>query len=491
MHFSSTALIGVCLWLHAVAAAPHPVYSAFTNSTNTWDARTTITFPNTSAFVEATERWNNANGPGYSVAITPATEKDVARAVRIARSIDFPFLATGGRHSTSVTVEDLQNGLAIDLRALNSVEIDDKAGTLTVGGGTIFREMVDEVYEAGYQMPIGTCSCPGMVGVTGGGGIGRFQGVNGLLIDSLLSVRLVTAKGKIINVSENSHSDLFWAIRGAAPNFGIITSATYRLHEPTNGGQIFSADFILPASANASYFDILQDLQGTIPAELSTITILTYNDTINEPQIIAGWVYLGPEARGRELIQPILDLNPVLTSISTTVRYNELPYVALLGLGNTICNPVAISGYGVNYRTLSSSTYQTVFQLLTDFFAEFPDGRGSSVELEIFAPHAVEAIPVGSTPYPWRDALGYTLMSFVWATTDTHQAGIKTGEAVRAAFAATSGYDGLATYVNYAHGDETLSQMFGEYVPRLRELKSTWDPENLFGFFHGLATTPV
>ena len=129
---------------------------------------------------------------------------------------------------------------------------------------------------------IGTCSCPGMVGVTGGGGIGRFQGVNGLLIDSLLSVRLVTAKGKLINVSEDSHSDLFWAIRGAAPNFGIITSATYRLHKPTNGGQMFSADFILPASANASYFDILQGLQGTIPAELSTITILTYNDTINE-----------------------------------------------------------------------------------------------------------------------------------------------------------------------------------------------------------------
>lgn len=121
-----------------------------------------------------------------------------------------------------------------------------------------------------------------MIGVTGGGGIGRFQGVNGLMIDSLLSVRLVTANGKILDVSEDSNPDLFWALRGATPNFGIITSATYRLHEPTNGGQIFSADFILPASANASYFDILQGLEGTIPAELSAITILGYNTTIDE-----------------------------------------------------------------------------------------------------------------------------------------------------------------------------------------------------------------
>lgn len=49
-------------------------------------------------------------------------------------------------------MEDLQNGLAINLRQLNTVEIDKKAGTLTVGGGTIFSDIVDDVYKAGYQM---------------------------------------------------------------------------------------------------------------------------------------------------------------------------------------------------------------------------------------------------------------------------------------------------------------------------------------------------
>jgi FAD/FMN-containing dehydrogenase len=116
-----------------------------------------------------------------------------------------------------------------------------------------------------------------VVGVTLGGGIGRYQGLDGLLADALLSASLVTANGELITVSEDSYPDLFWAIRGAGQNFGIITSATYRLSPLTNSGMVFNADIILPAASNASYFDALQALQDNMPAELATITILTYN----------------------------------------------------------------------------------------------------------------------------------------------------------------------------------------------------------------------
>ncbi|KAL2824211.1 FAD-binding domain-containing protein [Aspergillus cavernicola] len=489
MRFLPTAL-GAVLLLKAAAALPSDPYSIFTSPRNSWDADTTIFFPNSTQFVDATERWNSYNQPSYSFAITPATEEDVAQAVTIARSINFPFLATGGRHSSSTTLGNLRHGLAIDLSALNTVNVDAEAGTLTIGGGTPFGDILDPVYEAGYQMPVGSCVCPGMVGATVGGGVGRLQGVNGLIIDSLLSVRLVTAEGRLIDVSEVSHPDLFWAIRGAAPNFGIITSATYQLHPQNNGGQAFTADFIFPAAANASYFDILQSLQGTIPAELSTISILGYNDTVGEAQILSNWVYLGPEDEGRELIAPLLDLNPSSTSISV-VPYNRLIDTALGGLGVSICSSTYVAGYGVNYRELSSDTYQEVFQMMSDFYIQYPDGRASSVEMELFAPQAVAALANDATAYPWRDTLGYSGISFAWSTTETQQAGEAMGEAVRAAFASTSGYDGLATYVSYAHGDETLTEMFGSNVPRLRRLKQRWDPDNVFRFYHDLAQTPI
>ena len=129
---------------------------------------------------------------------------------------------------------------------------------------------------------IGSCACPGMVGATIGGGVGRWQGLDGLIIDSLLSVRLVTAEGKLIHVSEESHSDLYWAIRGAAANFGIITSATYKMSPQTNNGQMLSADFVLPAASNGTYFDMLQSFQDNMPAELAIIAIVEANTTTGE-----------------------------------------------------------------------------------------------------------------------------------------------------------------------------------------------------------------
>lgn len=121
-----------------------------------------------------------------------------------------------------------------------------------------------------------------MVGATIGGGVGRWQGLDGLIIDSLLSVRLVTAAGRLIDVSKDSHPDLYWAIRGAAANFGIITSATYKMSPQTNNGQMLSADFILPAASNGSYFDMLQSLEDSMPAELATIAIIEANTTTGE-----------------------------------------------------------------------------------------------------------------------------------------------------------------------------------------------------------------
>ena len=89
------------------------------------------------------------------------------------------------------------------------------------------------------------------------------------------------------------------------------------------------------------------------------------------------------------------------------LAYNTIIPNALFKLGITVCEPVHVKGYGVNYRNLSSFTYQTVFQRLSDFYAAYPDGRGSSIELEIFAPQAVQEVATDATAYPWRDSRGY------------------------------------------------------------------------------------
>lgn len=96
-----------------------------------------------------------------------------------------------------------------------------------------------------------------MVGLTLGGGIGRQQGTDGLVLDALLSARVVTASGQVLEASQTSNPDLFWAIRGAGQNFGIVSSATYQLHPLT--GTFTSIDLAFPAHLNSSYFHALAE----------------------------------------------------------------------------------------------------------------------------------------------------------------------------------------------------------------------------------------
>lgn len=68
-------------------------------------------------------------------------------------------------------------------------------------------------------------------------------------------------------------------MRGAGTNFGVILSATYRVHDLTNGGQVMNADMIFPGTANVSFLDIVQSMQDKIPKELSLIASMAYNST--------------------------------------------------------------------------------------------------------------------------------------------------------------------------------------------------------------------
>ncbi|KAI2776005.1 hypothetical protein F4815DRAFT_503774 [Daldinia loculata] len=121
------------------------------------------------------------------------------------------FWLRGGRHGYGTTPGKLQGGLAIDLSQLKAIEVDKAAGTVTVGAGVRIGDAMRPVYEAGYELPVGSCPHVGLIGATLGGGVGVFQGLFGLIIDSLLSVRLITANGNLVEASISSNPDLFWA----------------------------------------------------------------------------------------------------------------------------------------------------------------------------------------------------------------------------------------------------------------------------------------
>lgn len=123
-----------------------------------------------------------------------------------------------------------------------------------------------------------------MVGATLGGGVGKYQGLHGLILDALESVQLVTPTGDLITVSATQNKDLFWGLRGAGFNYGIVTSATYHVYDLTNNGNVLNVDFMFPASLNETFFNILASYV-TLPAGLSLHAL-----AINYPSVGASFL---------------------------------------------------------------------------------------------------------------------------------------------------------------------------------------------------------
>ncbi|KAK7750698.1 hypothetical protein SLS62_007398 [Diatrype stigma] len=447
-----------------------------------WPADTTVSFPNSAKFNESTERWTVYSPPSYLAAITPSDEGAVVKAVQVATAHNIPFLATGGRHGYTATFGSVQNGLAIDLSQLNPIDIDASTSTITVGGGVRIGDVIDPLYQSGFELRL--------VGATLGGGLGRYQGLHGLTIDALISVRLVTADGRAIEVSEDSYPDLFWGIRGAGTNFGVVTSATYKIHKLTNKGQILNADFVFTGDATTAYFETLESF-GTFPAELVAAQGFFWDANSNSTVLISNWVYIGPEEKGRELMTPIVDLGPVVANVSV-VPYNKLIQTMAFGGDANLCVPgKSLVTYSVNVRQLSVPTYGWAFDKISDFFAQYPAARSSSVIFETFPNQALMTVHQDKTSYPWRDAKGNFVFQFSVTKEDSalDEAANALGRELRSEFARTSGYPGLSVYTSYANGDETPEQIYGKHqLPRLAALKKEWDPTNVFRYSMNLPT---
>lgn len=227
------------------------------------------------------QRWTNYHAPSFGIgAIKPATPSDVQNIVRIAAAHDIPFFVTGGGHGIS----DYQSfdGLSIDLSKFDTVESNAEGDRLTVGGATKIHQLVEPLTKLGRELPLGSCACVGVVGATLGGGIGGLHGRHGLMVDLLEEVKVVTATGDLITASAAENEDLFWGLRGGGGNFGIVTSATYRLPEISNKGMYVNADFVYPASANHSFWKVMADFDETLPSRLAITAVSFFNRDANE-----------------------------------------------------------------------------------------------------------------------------------------------------------------------------------------------------------------
>lgn len=175
--------------------------------------------------------------------VRPRHTAEVARVVETVRAAGLPLAVRSGGHCPAGHSSP-EGAIVLDLRSMRGMTLDVGARTAWAQTGLTAGQYTDATGVHGLATGFGEAREIGIGGITLGGGIGHLSRAHGLTVDNVLAAEIVTADGRVRHVDHDSEPDLFWALRGGAGNFGIVTKFKYRLHEVAT---VTFGQLVLPA----------------------------------------------------------------------------------------------------------------------------------------------------------------------------------------------------------------------------------------------------
>ncbi len=392
---------------------------------------------------------------------------DVIRCVRFAREHDLLTSVRGGGHNYSGR-SVCDNGLMIDLSPMKGIRVDPLRRTAQAEAGLRLGEFDSETQAFGLATTLGVNTDTGIAGLTLGGGYGWLGGKYGLACDNVLSVDMVTADGELVTASANENEDLFWGVRGAGANLGIVTSFQFRLHPvgPVLGGLV-----LYPMTEAKDVLRFYDEFSSTSPDEVTTAALLlTTPDGI--PAVAIAACYCGPLDQGEEVLRPLRTFSSPLADFMTSQ-----PYVQMQSLFDEKWPPGWL--YYVkaqNIRNLNDGAIETMLE----YARAIPTPSSSIVLQQLHG--AASRVPENETAFPHRYD-HYDLL--VHAVTDNPAACEGMIGWTRECWQALQPFVEQAVYVNGLEGfaepsQEQIRQVYGSNYDRLAKLKKRYDPTNLF-----------
>jgi FAD/FMN-containing dehydrogenase len=421
--------------------------------------------PGGSAYEEARTVWN-AMVDHRPAAIAPCgSAEEVRAALAFAREADLEIgVRCGGHNIAGLAVPD--GGLMIDLRPLSHVRVDPEARRATVGGGALLGALDRAAQRHGLATTAGNVSHTGVGGLTLGGGMGWLARKHGLTCDNVVAYTLVTAEGEVIRASAEEHAELFWGLRGGGGNFGIVTEFEFRLHPVP--GQTLVAELSFGPDEVAEAMAGWRELAATAPREA------TFTASLQGDRAKLGFVWVGPRERAAErLLERLSRLAP-----GREARVEEPSYLELQTSDDSI-EGHAVRRYWKGHY-LPDLPDEAIAALLAGRDASSPN-----VSLQAYGGAIGEVADEDSafdhrgTRFEYVAAAGWTDPDL----DDERRAATRADAARIAPFA-------KGAYVNALsdEGQGGVRQAYGDAkLARLRALKDTFDPDNVFHRNHNIA----
>jgi FAD/FMN-containing dehydrogenase len=437
--------------------------------------------PNDAGYDDARRVWNAVYDQRPAVLVRPTSTNEVATAIRFAREHDLEIAIRAGGHSAAGH-STCEGGLVIDLSGLRGVTVDADRRTARANGGALLGELDVAAQQHGLVCPVGVVGHTGVAGLTLGGGMGRLQRNFGFTLDNLQGVELVTADGRIVRASAIEEPELFWGVRGAGPNFGVVTAFEFSLHP--FGPKLHRGMQIYPGSQVHEAYGLFREYAAVAPDAVALTFVIglaepasDYPESVGgQPIAIISYNHSGdPALIERDLAPLRAGPKPVATTDASHV------YLDIQAANDTAM------GWGHRTYIKGAFTDDLRPETLDALVAHAAAAPGEASFSMTALGGAISRVPDDATAFAGRQASFEMSADSSWEAPAEDE--VNRGW-VRKAMAIVEPDAVVGRYVNEIaeFGPEETRAIYGDAkLAKLRTIKRAWDPDNVFHRNHNVA----
>ena len=433
-----------------------------------------ILLPGDPQYDETRAIWNGMIDRRPAVILRATGTADVVAAVNFARENDLELAIHGGGHNVAgKAVSD--GGVMLDLSEMNGVHVDRANQTVRVQGGATLGDVDHETQLFGLATPLGAVSQTGIAGLTLNGGYGHLARQFGLAADSLRSVEIVTADGQVRTASAERHPDLFWAIRGGGGNFGVVTSFEYDLYEV--GPEVSTIFKWFRIEDAPIVLERFHEWADSAPREGGTIAFVGYvpeleeypEEAWGEPAIVLLGSFRGEAAEADDAFAPLVEGLSPIADFSERTTYEAL---------QSVLDEDYPDGMHYYWKSIFlSELTDEVFEVMLRAIETSPSTL-STIDLWQLG-GAIAEVPQDATAFWHRDKPFMITFEANWEDAEDDDANVSWA---REAFAEIEALEiASGRYGNFpGFAEDPVNIIYGANYHRLVDVKTTYDPENLF-----------
>ncbi len=463
-----------------------------------------VILPSDSGYERGSLPWNARFDSVRPLAVLKVADtNDVAHVVNFVRDHNVAFAVRGGAHNYAGY--STSDGVLIDLSALNTVALAASGDEAQIGGATPNLAMYQQLFRRGKTVPGGSCPTVAVGGLTLGGGAARLSRRDGLTCDRVISLEIVTADGKVRQVDAASDPDLFWACRGGGGgNFGIVTGFNYRTTPADMPFTIGNITF--PMSSAGRVGPTWEQWVATLPNQGFSYITLINGKPADGATIVINFSFAGSAGKANESVREFLGevgIKPQANTVKTGGFYDGILGAACAALSAEECGYQQLSDAGTNERPAiyvksnfaesawPSAAYEVMANALQarqtdpamtppEFKAGVNAGRISFESLG----GAIKNVSPTASAFVHRNANLLGQFQARWSASAPADTAAKNMAWLNETYSALGPYLSNTAYVNYPDPllQDWQDQYYGENLPKLKSVKSTYDPGNVFSF---------